>query len=255
MTMTDYSELWEKDAERWNAQWKDILNSHRTKLGLDPVSEVHSHILTKQPWLASDPKLGPWPDPADESVFQTGAWILPDTRPLSPELEAFLDAGVPPIYFGFGSIRAPEEFSRVTIETARRLGRRAILLRGWADLSLVDNEPDCIAIGEVNHQVLFKRVAAIVHHGGAGTTHAAVRGGASQVVIPQHYDQHYWAGRVQQLGIGIAHTSTTPTVDSLTSALEGALQPDVIARAQTITDEIRIDGTLIAAQRLLNTVV
>ena len=255
VTMTDYSELWEKDAERWNAQWKDILNSHRTKLGLDPVSEVHSHILTKQPWLASDPKLGPWPDPADESVFQTGAWILPDTRPLSPELEAFLDAGVPPIYFGFGSIRAPEEFSRVTIETARRLGRRAILLRGWADLSLVDNEPDCIAIGEVNHQVLFKRVAAIVHHGGAGTTHTAVRGGASQVVIPQHYDQHYWAGRVQQLGIGIAHTSTTPTVDSLTSALEGALQPDVIARAQTITDEIRIDGTLIAAQRLLNTVV
>ena len=255
VTMTDYSELWEKDAERWNAQWKDILNSHRTKLGLDPVSEVHSHILTKQPWLASDPKLGPWPDPANESVFQTGAWILPDTRPLSPELEAFLDAGVPPIYFGFGSIRAPEEFSRVTIETARRLGRRAILLRGWADLSLVDNEPDCIAIGEVNHQVLFKRVAAIVHHGGAGTTHAAVRGGASQVVIPQHYDQHYWAGRVQQLGIGIAHTSTTPTVDSLTSALEGALQPDVIARAQTITDEIRIDGTLIAAQRLLNTVV
>jgi vancomycin aglycone glucosyltransferase len=255
VTMTDYSELWEKDAERWNAQWKDILNSHRTKLGLEPVSEVHRHILTKQPWLASDPKLGPWPDPADESVFQTGAWILPDTRPLSPELEAFLDAGVPPIYFGFGSIRAPEEFSRATIETARRLGRRAILLRGWADLSLVDNEPDCIAIGEVNHQALFKRVTAIVHHGGAGTTYAAVRGGASQVVIPQHYDQHYWAGRVQQLGIGIAHTSTTPTVDSLTSALEGALQPDVIARAQTITDEIRIDGTLIAAQRLLNTVV
>ena len=255
VTMTDYSELWEKDAERWNAQWKDILNSHRTNLGLEPVSEVHSHILTNQPWLASDPRLGSWPDPVDESVFQTGAWILPDTRPISPEVESFLDAGEPPIYFGFGSIRAPEEFSRVTIETARRLGRRAILLRGWADLSLVDNEPDCIAIGEVNHQVLFKRVAAIVHHGGAGTTHTAVRGGASQVVIPQHYDQHYWAGRVQQLGIGIAHTSTTPTIDSLTSALEGALQPDVIARAQTITDEIRIDGTLIAAQRLLNTVV
>jgi len=255
VTMTDYSELWGKDAERWNAQWKDILNSHRTNLGLEPVSEVHRHILTKQPWLASDPKLGPWPDPAEESVFQTGAWILPDTRPLSPEVEAFLDAGEPPIYFGFGSIRAPEEFSRVTIETTRRLGRRAILLRGWADLSLVDNEPDCIAIGEVNHQALFKRVAAIVHHGGAGTTHAAVRGGASQVVIPQHYDQHYWARRVQQLGIGTAHTSTTPTVDSLTSALEEAFQPDMIARAQTIADEIRTDGTLIAAQRLLNTVV
>jgi len=253
VTLTDYSGLWEKDAERWNAQWRDILNSHRTKLGLDPVSDVRSHILTNQPWLASDPTLGPWPDPADESTFQTGAWIVKDEHPLDPGLEAFLDAGDPPIYFGFGSIRAPEEFSRVTIETTRRLGHRAILLRGWADLLLVDNEPDCIAIGEVNHQALFKRVAAIVHHGGAGTTHAAARGGVPQVVIPQHYDQHYWAGRVQQLGIGIRHTSTAPSVDSLMSATEEALQPAVIARAQTIADEIRTDGTLIAAQRLLNT--
>jgi len=252
VSMTDYSELWEKDAQRWNAQWGDILNSHRTKLGLDPVSDVRSHILTNQPWLASDPTLGPWPDPADGSVFQTGAWMLKDEHPLSPELEAFLEAGEPPIYFGFGSIRAPEEFSRVTIESARALGRRAILLRGWADLSLVDNEPDCIAIGEVNHQVLFKRVAAIVHHGGAGTTHAATRAGAPQVLIPQHYDQHYWAGQVQQLGIGVAHTSDTPIVDSLTTALQQALQPDVTTRAKTIANEIRTDGTLVAAQRLMS---
>lgn len=160
VTMTDYSELWDKDAQRWNAQWRDILNPHRTKLGLDPVSDVRSHILTDQPWLVSDPLLGPWDGPADETVLQTGAWVLPDKSPLSPELEAFLNAGEPPIYFGFGSIRAPEEFSRVTIETARALGRRAIILRGWADLSLVDNASDCIAIGEVNHQLLFKRVAA-----------------------------------------------------------------------------------------------
>ena len=77
--------------------------------------------------------------------------------------------------------------------------------RGWADLSLVDNEPDCLAIGEVNQQALFKRVAAVVHHGGAGTTTAAALAGAPQVVIPQHYDQHYWAQRVHQLGIGTAH--------------------------------------------------
>jgi len=254
VTMDDYSELWEKDAQRWNMQWRDILNPHRERLGLPAVSDVRSHILTNRPWLASDPMLGPWDDPTDESVFQTGAWMMKDTRPLNPELESFLDAGDPPIYFGFGSIRAPEEFSRVTIDATRALGRRAILLKGWADLSLVDNEPDCIAIGEVNHQVLFKRVAAVVHHGGAGTTHAAARGGAPQVVIPQHYDQHYYAGRVQQLGIGIAHTTTTPTVDSLTNALENVLQPGVIARARPIASEIRTDGTLIAAQRLISTV-
>jgi vancomycin aglycone glucosyltransferase len=64
-----------------------------------------------------------------ESVFQTGAWFLKYDRPLSPELEAFLDAGDPPVYFGFGSIRAPEDLSRVMIQSARALGRRAIPAR------------------------------------------------------------------------------------------------------------------------------
>jgi vancomycin aglycone glucosyltransferase len=249
--MDDYSELWANDAQRWNMHWKDILNSHRAKLGLDPISDVRSHILTDQPWLAADTTLGPWPDPADKSVFQTGAWMLKDERPLEPELEAFLGAGEPPIYFGFGSISAPQGLSEAMIQSARALGRRTILLRGWADLSLVDNEPDCIAIGEVNHQVLFKRVAAVVHHGGAGTTHAATRAGAPQVLIPQHYDQHYWAGRVQQLGIGTKHTPNTPTTESLTNALTHTLQPDMAARAGSIATEVRSDGALIAAQRLI----
>jgi vancomycin aglycone glucosyltransferase len=250
VTMDDYSELWEKDAQRWNMQWKDILNSHRTKLGLNPVSNVRSYILTDQPWLAADPTLGPWPDPEDKSVFQTGAWMLRDDRPLEPELEAFLDAGEPPIYFGFGSISAPQGLSQAMIQSARALGRRAILLRGWADLSLLDSEPDCIAIGEVNHQALFKRVAAVVHHGGAGTTHAATRAGAPQVLIPQHYDQYYWAGRVQQLGIGTAHTLTTPSADSLASALTSTLQPNVAVRAQSIATQVRRDGAQVAARRL-----
>jgi vancomycin aglycone glucosyltransferase len=184
-------------------------------------------------------------------VFQTGAWILPDERPLSPELEAFLAAGEPPIYFGFGSIRAPEGLSQVMIESARALGRRAIIFQGWADLSLVDNEPDCLAIGEVNQQLLFKRVAAVVHHGGAGTTTAAARAGAPQVLIPQHYDQHYWAQRVQHLGIGSAHAPGTPTTNSLTSTLEHSLQPDVAARAQSIAAAVRSDGAQVAAQRLI----
>jgi vancomycin aglycone glucosyltransferase len=249
--MADYSALWAKDARRWNDTWSALLNSHRTKLGLAPVSDVRSYILTDQPWLAADPTLAPWPDPADQGVFQTGAWILPDERPLSPELETFLDAGEPPVYFGFGSIRAPQDLGQVMIESARALGRRAIISRGWADLSLVDNEPDCLSIGEVNQQVLFKRVAAVVHHGGAGTTTAAARAGAPQVVIPQHYDQYYWAGRVHQLGIGTAHAPGTPTTDSLTSALEHTLQPNVTAHAQSIAAAVRNDGALVAAKRLI----
>jgi vancomycin aglycone glucosyltransferase len=252
VTMNDYSELWEKDAQRWNLQWRDILNSHRTRLGLNPIRDVRSYILTDHPLLAANSTLGPWPDPTDTSVFQTDDWVIIDDRPLEPELDAFLDAGEPPIYFGFGSISAPADLSQVMIQSARALGRRAILLRGWADLSLLDKEPDCIAIGEVNHQALFKRVAAIVHHGGAGTTHAATRGGAPQVVIPQHYDQFYWAGRVEQLGIGTAHTTSTPTKDSLTRALTQTLRTDLMVRAQTIAAAVGSDGALAAAKRLIN---
>jgi vancomycin aglycone glucosyltransferase len=247
---TDYSDLWAKDARRWNDTWAPMINSQRVAIGLPPITDVRRYVLTERPWLAADPTLAPWPNPADDAVFQTGAWILPDKRPLSPELEAFLDAGEPPVYFGFGSNRAPENLSQVMIESARALGRRAIVSRGWADLTLLDDASDCLTIGEVNQQALFKRVAAVVHHGGAGTTTAAARAGAPQVVIPQHYDQHYWAQRVHQLGIGIAHAGGTPTTDSLTSALERALARDVAERARSVATAVRTDGARAAARRL-----
>ncbi|MEU4495646.1 glycosyltransferase [Streptomyces sp. NPDC023998] len=243
--------LWAQDARRWNDTFGAVLNAQRASAGLASVTDVRSHIFTDKPWLAADPTLGPWPDSADRDVLQTGAWILPDQRPLSPELETFLDAGEPPVYFGFGSIRAPQDLSQVMIQAARALGHRAIVSRGWAGLSLVDGEPDCLSIGDVNQQALFKRVAAVVHHGGAGTTTAAARAGAPQVVIPQVYDQHYWAQRIDHLKIGTGHPPVPPTVDSLAAALSHALQPDVATRAQFIADAVRTDGTNTAAQRLM----
>lgn len=246
----DYAELWARDARRWNDTWGPLLNARRAALGLPAVSDVRSHILTARPWLAADAALAPWPDPADEAVRQTGAWILPDERPLSPELEAFLDAGDAPVYFGFGSIRAPKDLSHVMITAARVLGRRAIVSRGWADLSVADNASDCVCIGEINQQALFQRVAAVVHHGGAGTTTAAARAGVPQLVMPQMYDQHYWAQRVRQLGIGIAHAPVAPTTESLMSALRGALQTDVAERAREVATRVRSDGAEVAARRL-----
>jgi vancomycin aglycone glucosyltransferase len=103
-----------------------------------------------------------------------------------------------------------------------------------------------------NQQSLFKRVAAVVHHGGAGTTTAAARAGAPQVVIPQHYDQHYWALRVHQLGVGVAHAPGTPATDTLTSALRQTLQPEVAARAKSVATHVRGDGALVAARRLID---
>ncbi|MEV4379242.1 glycosyltransferase [Streptosporangium sp. NPDC049644] len=247
----DNRELWARDAERFNELFGAALNLHRAPAGLAPVGDVRSHVFTDRPWLAADPALGPWPEPADRTVLQTGAWILPDERPLSPELEAFLTAGEPPVYFGFGSMHAPQDLARVMVESARALGHRAIVSRGWAGLSPVDDESDCLSVGEVNQQALFRRVAAVVHHGGAGTTTAAARAGAPQVVIPQIYDQHYWARRIHDLGIGAAHAPGAPTADSLTSALRHALRPNVAARTRVVAAGVRTDGARTAAQRLM----
>ncbi|MGI5402887.1 glycosyltransferase [Streptomyces sp. CA-135486] len=243
--------LWAEDAERWNALWGAALNAQRAAVGLPPVEDVRSHIFTGAPWLAADPTLAPWPKPSELDVVQTGAWVIPDNRPLSPELETFLDAGEPPVYCGFGSVRAPEGVTKTMIDTARTLGRRVILSSGWADLSLVDDEPDCLSIGEVNQQALFQRVSAVVHHGGAGTTTAAATSGAPQVIVPQMFDQFYFARRVDRLGIGSAHPSSEPTADSLLAALRHALDIKVADRARTVAGEVRTDGALTAARRLI----
>ena len=246
----DNRELWARDAQRWNEMWGPPLDAQRRALGLSPVDDVRGYIFTDRPWLAADPTLAPWPDRGDHSVFAAGAWILRDDRPLSAEVERFLDAGEPPLYFGFGSMRAPENLAEVMVESARALGRRAIVSRGWAELSL-DAAPDCLTIGDVNQQALFARVAAVVHHGGAGTTTTAARAGAPQVVIPQMYDQHYWAQRVAELGIGVAHAPGAPSVESLTMALDASLRPDIAARARALAAEIPADRARAAAAALV----
>ncbi|MFS8098520.1 glycosyltransferase, partial [Lentzea alba] len=147
---------------------RDVLNEERAKLGLDKIDDVRDHIFGDAPWLAADPVLGPWPGPGE--LVQTGAWLIDDQRPLTPELEAFLDSGEPPIYYGIGSMRGGQDAAHEAVEAARKLKKRVVLQQGWARLQLPDDGQDCIAIGEVNQQALFRRVAAIVHHGGAGTT-------------------------------------------------------------------------------------
>ena len=136
------------------------------------------------------------------------------------------------------------------IEAARALGRRAIVSRGWANLSLSDDAPDLLAIGEANLQALFTRVAAVVHHGGAGTTTTAGLAGAAQVVVPHIYDQHYWARRVHELGIGTSHATGAPTAESLSAALELALRPEVATRARALVPQVRQNGAETAARRL-----
>jgi vancomycin aglycone glucosyltransferase len=254
--VTDNRVLWDLDAQSINALFGEALNTNRAAIGLPPVDNVRDYVIGDRPWLATDPILDPWQETPDLDVVQTGAWILPDERPLPAELVAFLEAGTPPVYVGFGSMpmRESKDAARVAIEAVRAQGRRVLVARGWADLALIDDRDDCFVVGEVNQQALFGRVGAVVHHGGAGTTTTAARAGAPQVVVPQGVDQPYWAGRVADLGIGAAHDGPTPTFESLSAALKVALTPETRARATAVAGMIHTDGATVAARLLLDTV-
>ncbi|MEU3772352.1 glycosyltransferase [Streptomyces sp. NPDC032472] len=251
--VTDNRALWDQDAEDVQAVFGEPINTYRESIGLAPLDDIRDHVFTDRPWLAADPALAPWRQPADLDVLQTGAWVLPDERPLPAELVEFLDAGTAPVYVGYGSIpmRDPQDVARVAVEAIRAQGRRVVISRGWADLALIDDEDDCFVVGEVNHQALFRRAAAVIHHGGAGTTTTATWSGAPQVVVPQGADQPYFAGRVADLGIGAAHAGPTPTVESLSAALETALTPQVRTRAAAVSEAFRTDGAARAAKLLL----
>jgi vancomycin aglycone glucosyltransferase len=158
--------------------------------------------------------------------------VLADRPPLPGELEAFLDSGDSPVLVGFGSMPAAERVSRPLIGAARAVGRRVLLSKGWAGLKPIDDAADCFGLGDVSHELLFRKVAAVVHHGGVGTTMAAARAGVPQVVAPRFGDQFYWASRVVQLGIGTATPHSTMTEESLSGALQHVLNPAVTARAR-----------------------
>jgi vancomycin aglycone glucosyltransferase len=248
--------MWNLNAKSTNAAFGPTLNGHRAELGMPLIGDVRDYAYTDRPWLASDPVLGPWPQPADFDVVQTGAWLLHDERPLPADLEAFLDAGTPPVYVGFGSMTllGAKDVGRTAIEAVRAQGRRAVLARGWANLDLIDDRDDCFVLGEVNQQALFGRVAAVVHHGGAGTTTTVARAGAPQLVIPQGADQVYWARRVTELGIGVACDGPVPPQQSVSTALQAILTPATEACARDVAREMRTDGATVAAKLLLDVV-
>jgi vancomycin aglycone glucosyltransferase len=243
-------ERWRNAAKAWNDRALERVNSNRGKLGLKPIGDVLDYTLTDHTWLAADAALAPVPATPGRKIFQTGAWVLPDRTPLPAELRGFLDSGDSPVLVGFGSMPAAEGVSRPLIGAARAVGRRVLLSKGWAGLELIDDAADCLALGDVSHELLFPRVAAVVHHGGAGTTAAAARAGSPQVVAPMFGDQLYWAGRVAELGIGTTTSHSAMTEESLARALRHVLDPAVAARARAFAGQVRSDGAAVAAREL-----
>jgi vancomycin aglycone glucosyltransferase len=181
------------------------LNQGRTKLGLPPVADTLGHFAPpNQSILATDEELAPAPPDVSLPAPPTGAWMLDDDRPLPAEVEAFLAAGPPPIYLGFGSMpdAHPARTADIVMGTIRALGCRAIIYSGPAGIGAPDLGPSILAVGTLPHARLLPRVALAVHHGGAGTCARAARAGIPQVIVPHVLDQFPWAARMHKRGLG-----------------------------------------------------
>ena len=149
-------------------------------------------------------------------------------------LDAWLSAGEPPVYFGFGSmpITDPHAAGAMIGRVARRLGVRALVSAGWGRLAVDDAEGSHVrGVDALDHDALLPRCRAAVHHGGAGTTAAAVAAGVPSVVCSVFADQPFWGTRLERLGAGAHLRFAALDEESLTAALRAVLVPAVAARA------------------------
>lgn len=192
---------------------------------------------------AYSPHVVPVPPDWPPHVVTTGYWHLESDSTWQPpeDLVDFLAGGPPPVYIGFGSMlfNEPEAKSRIVVEALQRAGQRGIVAAGWGGLT-ADSLPDTIhLIDQAPHDWLFPRMAAVVHHGGAGTTAVGLRAGKPTIVVPFFGDQSFWGNRVHTLGTGPAPIPQKKlTAEGLANAIRQATTDPAIQRAASDAGEV-----------------
>ncbi len=236
-----------------------LTNRLRETIGLAPTRRKAMFAALKStPTLYGfSPRVVPRPADWPESVCITGYWFLDDEDDWSPpqDLLDFLDSGAPPIYLGFGSMsnRNPEQTVQMMLDALAQTGQRGIIASGWAGLVPQDLPESVYVLDSAPHSWLFPRMAGVVHHGGAGTTAAALRAGVPSTIIPHFTDQPYWARRVYELGVGAKPIPRHKlTADKLTGAIHTLVTDKATQqRAAALGEQIRAeDGVANAAQQI-----
>lgn len=231
-------------------EWRrDVLGISATTT---PQHEPAAHLY------GYSPRIIPTPADWDASVTATGYWFLDHSATWQPDpnLVQFLAAGPAPVYIGFGSM-ANNDAARTTaivLEAIGQTGVRAVLATGVGGL-IVESAPDNVfLLKEAPHDWLFPRMAAIVHHGGAGTTAAAVRAGKPQLICPFFGDQPFWGRRTATLGVGPQPIKQKKlSVERLTHALTTLTTDQALhIRAAELGAQIRAEDGVARAVEVIN---
>jgi UDP:flavonoid glycosyltransferase YjiC (YdhE family) len=194
--------------------------------------------------VACSPAIAPPPPDAPAAVHFTGAWPGDDApEPLAPALSAFLAVPEPTVVVTFGSMVGGDaaEIGAAVREAIQSVGVRAVIQEGVAGLGGPADEERIIVVGPADHRLLLPRAAAVVHHGGAGTTHAVAGAGVPSVVVPHVGDQPYWAARLHRLGVAPEPLPVRRlTAAELTARLRATLDDEAMrARATELGARVR----------------
>ena len=199
----------------------------------------------------------PKPSSWREEDYVTGYWFLDSTTDWTPpqNLTDFLNAGSPPIYIGFGSMsnRQPETITNVAIAALQKTNRRGIISTGWGGISNANLPDNVFKIDSAPHDWLFPKCAAVVHHGGAGTTAAGLKAGVPTIIVPFFSDQLFWGQRIADLGVGTQPVEQKElTVEKLSAAIDTAVnKPQIKQRAVDLGKKIRSENGIKRAVRAI----
>jgi sterol 3beta-glucosyltransferase len=203
------------------------------------------------------PSLVPTPDDWPPDTIATGYWLREQSNagPVDPALAGLVAAGDPPVYVGFGGSVGPDpaKLGAMVTDAVHRAGVRAVIASGWGAMGGLRSGPDTVIVEKAPHRWLFPRVAAVVHHGGAGTTAAGLVAARPTVVCPFQGDQYFWGAAVHHAGAGPPPLPANKlTVKRLAAAIRTAVDDSAIQSrsAELATQIAHEDGTRVASEHI-----
>jgi UDP:flavonoid glycosyltransferase YjiC (YdhE family) len=237
----------------------ETVRALRNRLGLPPLGPFAAHrARERRAWPVHhgfSPLVVRRPRDWRRGLEVSGSWWPYDREDarLPSALRDFLDAGPAPVFVGLGSATVPDpgRLSAEVVRALRAAGLRGVIQRGWGELRATGD--DMFTVGEVPHSVLFARMAAVVHHAGAGTTAAGLRAGVPAVPVPVQFDEGFWAERLVSLGVapGVLSLRGLRAERLAPALLRATTDPSYRQRARDVAERLGAeDGVAPVAEAL-----
>ncbi|MBW2610881.1 MAG: glycosyltransferase family 1 protein [Deltaproteobacteria bacterium] len=247
---------WKFFKTMFNISYRDVINKNRKNLDLPPIKDCWEHVLGEKILLACDREYSTVPSDIKQKYYHTGYLPIPRYEALDDDLLQFVNSGSKPVYIGFGSMtaREPEKTTKIVIEASKIAKQRIVLSSGMANLG-VDREVDqnCYVVGKSSHPILFPKMAAIVHHGGSGTTATAARAGVPQIIIPHMSDQFYFAEQIPKLGVAPESIwRKNLTSKNLSAAIDIAVSDEImIKKCKALAEKLADHDSYVLAEKYI----